>query len=294
MTESVTPFSYAQLTPAVAELVRGKADEIRRSTPRMLDAALAIGKALIAVKAALPHGQFLPWLGAEFSWSERTAQRYMSAAEAFEGKSDSVSHFTLPTVYALAAPANESVRKELADRVSRGDKPSEAEALTIIGASRKMRRLEAEEAAKEREKRKEGAAWERLRRSHQSPQAKRRVTLAQKRAAAETMREQQEIERHRQTAQEAAELLLKLLPEAGLRELVSLFNKAGWLPEHFQTVFFDALKKRLRDLGWDGNAAQLVQLNIRHSTIPIVSIMDVREATDKQGGENVVRPRFRR
>jgi hypothetical protein len=83
MTENLTPFSYAQLNPAVAELVRGKADEIRRSTGRMLDAAMATGQALIAVKQALTHGQFGQWLAAEFSWSERTAQRYMSAAEAF-------------------------------------------------------------------------------------------------------------------------------------------------------------------------------------------------------------------
>jgi hypothetical protein len=69
-------FSYAHLTPPVAELVRGKAKEIRGATGRILDAVLATGQALIAVKEALPHGQFGPWLSAEFSWSERTAQRY--------------------------------------------------------------------------------------------------------------------------------------------------------------------------------------------------------------------------
>jgi hypothetical protein len=283
-----------QLTPAVAELVRGKADEIRRSTGRMLDAALTTGQALIAVKKALPHGQFGPWLNAEFSWSERTAQRYMSAAEAFEGKSDTVSHLTLGTVYALAAPTNEPVRRELADRISRGDKPSEAEALTMIGASRQRRKFEKEEAANERERRKEEAAWEQKRRSQLSPQAKGRVTLAQKRAAAEAMREQKEDEKDCQTAQDATELLLSLLPEPGLRQLAALFNKAGRLPGHFQATFFNALKNRLRELGWNGKAAQLLRLNIRRSTIPIISVMHVREATDKQGGENVVRPPFRR
>jgi hypothetical protein len=227
MTGNLAPFSYAQLTPAVSELVRGKAHEIRRSTGRMLDAALATGQALIAVKQALTHGQFGQWLAAEFSWSERTAQRYMSTAEAFGTNPTLVSDLPLPVVYDLAAPTNESARIALVDRVARGERPSEAEVRTIIGASREVRRLEKEEAAKERERRKEETARERESRSHLSPQAKRRVTLAQKRTAAESMRNQQDLERDRRTAQEATELLLSLLPEAELRRVAAPSQFAG-------------------------------------------------------------------
>lgn len=40
-----------------------------------------MGQHLIAVKADLEHGQFLPWLDAEFGWSERSARKFMSIAE---------------------------------------------------------------------------------------------------------------------------------------------------------------------------------------------------------------------
>jgi hypothetical protein len=240
---NVSPFSYAQLTPAVAELVRGKVEEIRRATGRILDAVLATGQALIAVKEALRHGQFGSWLCAEFSWSERTAQRYMSVTEAFGANPTLVSDLALPLVYDLAAPKNESARRELVGRAGRGDKPSEAEVRTIIGASRELRRIE-REAAKERE-----------RRSQLSPTAKRSETAASKHA----VRMQREKQRDRQTAQEATDLLLPLLPEAGLRQLASLFNEAGALPEtEFRETFFDALKNRLFDLGWNGKATSRI------------------------------------
>jgi hypothetical protein len=296
MPESPSPFSYAQLPPVDAELVRGKAEEIRRSTGRMLDAVLATGQALIAVKQALPHGQFGPWLSAEFSWSERTAQRVMSVAEAFGANPTALSDLTLETVYALAAPANESARRELVDRIERGERPSETEARTIIDASRQMRRLEKEQAAKERERRKEDAAWERQRRSQLTPQAKRNVTRTRKRVAAVAMREQEALETSRQTAQKATELLLSLLPETGLHQLVSLFNKAGRLPGHFEPTFFGALKNRLRDLGWNGKEARLMAIDgshVSHETVRTPCVVVYREPTDEQHGENVVRPRFR-
>jgi hypothetical protein len=285
MPATLTPFSYAQLTPAVAELVRGKTEEIRRSAPRMLDAAIAIGKALIAVRDALPHGQFLPWLGAEFSWSARTAERYMAASMAFEGKSDTVSHLTLGTIYALAAPANEAARRTVADRVGRGDRPSETEVRTMIGASREVRTLEREEAARARARRREEASWDRQRRAQSSPQAKARVTRAQKRAEAATRREQQQNERDRQTAQEATELLLSLLPEDGLHRLVSLFNNAGALPGHFAPTFFGALKNRLLNLGWNGHEARLLHLTVKDATVRIEAPVP---PTDKGGDDNVV------
>jgi hypothetical protein len=39
-----------------------------------------IGELLIEAKAALEHGQWLPWLNEHFGWDERTAQRYMKEA----------------------------------------------------------------------------------------------------------------------------------------------------------------------------------------------------------------------
>src|SRR5215212_9148639 len=43
--------------------------------------AIRAGEALIAAKARVRHGEWLPWLAAHFPASERTARRYMQLAE---------------------------------------------------------------------------------------------------------------------------------------------------------------------------------------------------------------------
>ena len=63
-----------------------------------------IGERLTAVKAALPHGAFVPWLAANLSITFRTAQRYMQAAEFLGGKNDIVSHLPPTVVAALSRP----------------------------------------------------------------------------------------------------------------------------------------------------------------------------------------------
>jgi hypothetical protein len=152
-----------------------------------------------------------------------------------------LSDLALPLIYDLAAPTNESARRELVERAGRGDKPSEDEMRTIIGASRQLRRLAKEEARERRSLERES-----------QPLLSRQAKRAQRRSEAAAMRQQEAHERDRRTAREATELLLPLLPEAGLRQLASLFNKAGALPEEFRETFFDALKDRLRELGWKG------------------------------------------
>lgn len=72
-----------------------------------------IGRDLIAVKERLPHGQFLPWLEAEFGMSKITAQRFMGVAETYGDKSFTVKHLSPTALYELAAPRHlsKSVRK---------------------------------------------------------------------------------------------------------------------------------------------------------------------------------------
>ena len=48
----------------------------------------------ITVKTEQPHGEWLPWLDAEFGWSDATAKNYMSVARAF--KSLTVGDFERP------------------------------------------------------------------------------------------------------------------------------------------------------------------------------------------------------
>lgn len=71
--EGLAPPDYARVANEEHRLAR----EAFGST---LQHAIAAGEALMAAKAQLPHGQWLPWLVANFEGSERTAQAYMRVA----------------------------------------------------------------------------------------------------------------------------------------------------------------------------------------------------------------------
>ena len=104
-TSSPTHFDYEALAPEDADVLRQRTSEIRGFYRNMVADALRTGTALREVKELLEHGQFQAWLTAEFSWNDRTAQRYMSAAKAFRDKTDTVSVLELTSVYRLAAPS---------------------------------------------------------------------------------------------------------------------------------------------------------------------------------------------
>jgi hypothetical protein len=93
------------LTPAQLALAARAAQRIREYQRTSTAAMLEIGKLLNEVKAELPHGEFGRWLEGEVGWTQRTAQNYMRAAEAFIGKSETVSHLPPVTLYRLAAPS---------------------------------------------------------------------------------------------------------------------------------------------------------------------------------------------
>jgi hypothetical protein len=76
----VVGFNYDQLETKVADKVRNAADRIRERIKKTVEDISEVRNDLLAVKEALPHGQFLPWLRAEFGWSERSAQNFMGVA----------------------------------------------------------------------------------------------------------------------------------------------------------------------------------------------------------------------
>jgi hypothetical protein len=85
---------------------------------------IAIGGLLREAKCQLRHGKFLPWLAAEFDFSERTAQNYMRAHK-FATKNATVADLQLtPTaLYALAEgyfsmDSSEYAAKVTADEVA--------------------------------------------------------------------------------------------------------------------------------------------------------------------------------
>ncbi|WP_442957069.1 hypothetical protein [Phreatobacter sp. AB_2022a] len=63
-------------------------------------------------KKALGHGDFLPWIEAEFEMHRDSAHRYMTIAEEMGSNVEHVRHLSPRAPYALAAPSTpESVRE---------------------------------------------------------------------------------------------------------------------------------------------------------------------------------------
>lgn len=60
-----------------------QAEVIRALGKRMCGDIVEIGRRLIAVKERVGHGNWLNWLADEFGWSDRTARKFMDAADRF-------------------------------------------------------------------------------------------------------------------------------------------------------------------------------------------------------------------
>ena len=95
---------------------------------------IVIGQKLTEVKALLQHGQFETWCSVEFDMSQRTAQRMMSAAEVFGGKSDTVSLLSDSVMYMLSGPSvPEAARVEVIEQAkATGESPTKAEVQAVI------------------------------------------------------------------------------------------------------------------------------------------------------------------
>ena len=75
-----TRFDYTALDPELRSFVQARTTEIHQLVKATLHDYATIGQRVAEVHAQLPQAQFLPWLDAEFAWSERTALRLMRLA----------------------------------------------------------------------------------------------------------------------------------------------------------------------------------------------------------------------
>lgn len=119
-------FDYGTLDSAASTFVEARASEIRAIVKRTAESIMAIGENLIAVKARLPHGSWLPWLAAEFGWGESTAKRFIQVAE-FAAKSpklvDLSPRIDASALYLLARPSTSSeARSDILSRAEAGEK----------------------------------------------------------------------------------------------------------------------------------------------------------------------------
>ena len=142
-------FDYAPLEAQVAERVRSSAEKIRSTVQKTIEDIIVVGQELLAVKESVGHGHFGAWVRAEFGWTERTAQNFMSVAERFGANPKLISDLTIqPTAaYLLAAPsAPDEARQQAIERAEAGEEITTSVAKEILAETRKKRRPRREKA----------------------------------------------------------------------------------------------------------------------------------------------------
>lgn len=119
-------FDYADVPVGNRDAVQKLTKEIKSASRRHLEAVAEIGDKLLEAKDLLGHGNFAPWLAAEFRWSERCARDYMAIARHFSGKTANFADIDLGTAREVArAPAE--VRNEVLNLAAAGKVVGKAE-----------------------------------------------------------------------------------------------------------------------------------------------------------------------
>jgi hypothetical protein len=103
---------------------------------------IEIGRELIAAKAEVAHGDWLPWLKEEFGWSIRTADNYIAVARKFASVAN-LENLTIDAtaLYALSAPdVPQEARDEAVERAEDGEHISIADAEAMIADAMRVER----------------------------------------------------------------------------------------------------------------------------------------------------------
>jgi hypothetical protein len=137
----VVGFNYDLLETKLADKVRGAADRIRERVKKTVEDIIEVGNDLLAVKEALPHGQFLPWLRAEFGWSERSAENFMSVADKFKSARIADLPIQPSAAYFLAAPSvPDEARQKAVEKAEAGEEIAFAAVKEIVAEARKKKK----------------------------------------------------------------------------------------------------------------------------------------------------------
>jgi hypothetical protein len=135
----VLGFDSSPLEAKVAEKVRSSAGAIRQQVRNTLESAIKVGQELLAVKEALPHGQFLPWQRAEFQWAGRTAYNFTSVATRFKVGTIANLPKDPTTAYLLAAPfTSDEARQIVVELAEAGEKITTAVSKEIVAEAKKI------------------------------------------------------------------------------------------------------------------------------------------------------------
>jgi hypothetical protein len=134
-------FDYAAASAENVAEITMLVSRIKASRKRHVEAVHDVGLDLLRAKELLGHGNFLPWLQAEFRWSERTANNYMSIARFFRGKTANFADLDIGAAAALAAKSTPSeIRIEMLERAEAGESISRKEVKERIAAGKKARK----------------------------------------------------------------------------------------------------------------------------------------------------------
>ena len=105
-------FDYSQLLVSDRVVVQQKTSEIRDRVQDVAKNVVQIGERLLIVKEKLPRGTFGDWLGAEFFWSERTAQNMMNVATQFKSANFADLNVSPSVLYLLSSNSTPTKTKQ--------------------------------------------------------------------------------------------------------------------------------------------------------------------------------------
>ena len=115
-------FNYGLVDAPVATIAREAAQRIKLRLRRSTEDIIEIGLDLLKVKKAIGHGNFLPWIEAEFGMSRQTADNFVHVAEIYGTKLPIVGNLSPTALYELAAPKTPiEVREEVERMIEAGE-----------------------------------------------------------------------------------------------------------------------------------------------------------------------------
>jgi DNA-directed RNA polymerase specialized sigma24 family protein len=119
---------------ALAVIANESAEQVESSARKTVEHAERCGRALLAAKEKVPHGQWLGWLAKSFDYSQVTASQYMRIAN-YKHASNLHSATSIRDALRLIADDPESTKRERKPSVEVIE-PIEAEAKPILNDPR--------------------------------------------------------------------------------------------------------------------------------------------------------------
>ena len=142
-------FNYDLVAAPIAIQAREAAERIKLRLRRSAEDIIEIGRDLMDVQGKIGHGNFLPWIEAEFGMSQSAAYKFMNVARAYGDKVVTVTSLAPSALYELAAPKTPlEVREEIEAMIAAGEVVTKA---TVIELRAKLSGLEKAKALAEEE-----------------------------------------------------------------------------------------------------------------------------------------------